>query len=290
LLNQFKNVYESRWKASINTKDEDILVFENPKTQVEFFYLMYNQYIENIILNHFKCLTDVRLLEVGCGRATSSIYQAKKLGIDITPTDFSEAALAVASKNIQKYGINADPQLADIYALPFSDNSFDIVVSLGVMEHIAKAELAYQEMFRVLKPGGVVISMNVPEHQNIQKIATPVNKVLAFIEKLFSGGMSKPWLDKGSQSKTADVFRADGYAKDFMRHLENSGFIKVSGSEVNPFPTFSPLPRSLDWLVVKIYQAILFIRGYVYRDRSSFECDPHVSRCHFVTGIKSLSK
>ena len=282
-------MYESRWKASINTKDDDILALDRPKSQVEFFYLMYNRYIENSIRNHFHNLIGVKLLEVGCGRATSSIYQAKKLDIKVTPTDYSEAALAVANKNIKKYGVSAEPQLADIYALPFSDNSFDVVISLGVMEHIAKAEVAYQEMFRVLKPGGIVISMNVPEHENIQQIVIPINKMLAFLEKVISGGVSKPWLDRSSQSKTANVYRADGYAVEFMDHLRKSGFVNVTGEEVNPFPTFSPLPKSIDRLVVKIYQTILLVRSFIYRDKPPFQCSSNISRCHFVTGVKSLS-
>ena len=290
MLNEFKSGYESRWKASINTQDDDILVLDRPKTQVEFFYLMYNRYIENIIRNHFNNLNGVKLLEVGCGRATSSIYQAKKLGISITPTDYSEAALDGANKNIKKYGVSALPQLADIYALPFSDNSFDVVISLGVMEHIAKAKLAYQEMFRVLKPGGIVISMNVPEHKNIQKIVIPLNRMFTLLERVISGGVSKPWLDRSSQSKTANVYRASGYAVDFMDHLKKSGFINVTGEEVNPFPTFSPLPKSIDYLMVKIYQTLLFVRSFIYRNKPPFNCDSSISRCHFVTGVKSLSK
>jgi len=46
---------------------------------------------------------------------------------------------------------------ADASAIPFSDNSFDTVLSTEVLEHVSKPDRVIAEMVRILKPGGVVI-------------------------------------------------------------------------------------------------------------------------------------
>jgi glycosyltransferase involved in cell wall biosynthesis len=52
--------------------------------------------------------------------------------------------------------------------LTFSDNSFDLIVSLDVLEHIFNPEKAIKEMLRVVRPGGNVV-FTVPIHKNLKK-------------------------------------------------------------------------------------------------------------------------
>jgi SAM-dependent methyltransferase len=74
-------------------------------------------------------------------------------------------AAAVASigpmehANYRWVGVNYSDQrapiLADGHALPFFDNTFDLVLSLAVLEHIRYPHVAMREVNRVLRPGGV---------------------------------------------------------------------------------------------------------------------------------------
>ena len=286
MLSQFREVYDNRWKQSIGTQDDDILTFEKPGRQVEFFYLMYNKFIAEVIRSEFEDPKRVQLLELGCGRATSSIYQAITLGVTVHPTDYSENALDIARKNLKKYGVEVEPEKADIYELPYEDNKFDVVISLGVMEHITEPLKAYQEMYRVLKSGGIMISMNVPERDNIQRIAAPVNRILSKIEFLVTSKVQQTWLDKESRSKTDSVFRSSGQANQFRKILEEANFSDCVGNEFNPFPTFAPLPKFIDSIVVKAYQLILRYRKFFLKMQKPEYASNKNSRCHFVVGKK----
>ena len=71
--------------------------------------------------------------------------------------DFGESQIQRASESAKELGIdNATFQQADCYSLPFEDESFDRVFSNALMEHLTDPVRAMREMFRVLKPGGMI--------------------------------------------------------------------------------------------------------------------------------------
>ena len=141
-------------------------------------------------------------------------------------------------------------------------------------------------MLRVLKPNGVMISMNVPEHpDNIQRLANKVNSLFVKMEQKFSNKVSKPWLDK-TQSKTDNVYRSTWYGDEFKGVVEKAGFENIEVVEGNVFPTFSPIPKVLDYLIVKAYKTIMFFRRLTYRYKYDLECSAKNSRMHFIIGRK----
>lgn len=284
---QDKAVYDRRWAKSSGTKDEDILALHNPRTQVSFFYYHYNRFITSQLKRHLGDLKGKRLLELGCGRGTSSIYQAVTNGLEVVPTDYSEGAVAIANRNMGKYGVPGQAVQADIFNLPFPSGSFDVVISLGVMEHIERAADAYREMHRMLRPGGVMISMNVPEMpDNIQRIAAPLNRLLIQIKDSFALQDNKPWLDPKSRSKTADVHRSTMTGGMFAEKARQGGFEKVDIFEINPFPTIDPLPKWGDWLVTRLYFLTLSLRKHLGRMPEPFLSNADNSRTHFLVGVK----
>ena len=93
---------------------------------------------------------DKDILEVGCGRGLmlSKLVAAKKRsGIDPSSVAIDFAILQ---------NPNTEYRVAFAEKLPFGDNSFDLVYSLEVIEHVKEYESMVEEIFRVLKPGGVV--------------------------------------------------------------------------------------------------------------------------------------
>jgi len=83
------------------------------------------------------CFQPRNLLEVGCGTGRF-VYWGRRLGIDAWGIDISPYALSQANPEIRKYLKKADATRK----IPFKDNSFDLVVSINLLEHILEPKLA----------------------------------------------------------------------------------------------------------------------------------------------------
>lgn len=99
------------------------------------------------------------ILEVGCGTAQCSLKILTK-GTDIIGADFSASALQLAKK--YSFGSKSIKFIVtDAFNLPFGENTFDAVWSVGLLEHFEtpRVALALAEMRRVVKPEGKVIAI-----------------------------------------------------------------------------------------------------------------------------------
>ena len=97
------------------------------------------------------------LLEVpvGTGVLTMPLYRSLP-DAQVTCLDYSSDMMAAAQARAVRDGLsNVSFVRGDVGALPFDDESFDIVMSLNGFHAFPDKEAAYAETFRVLKPGGV---------------------------------------------------------------------------------------------------------------------------------------
>ena len=78
-------------------------------------------------------------------------------GPDYTGVDITPAMLARAKQRAKQHDCLIDLQLADVMALPFDNESFDIVVMHLILAVVPKPLKALQEASRVLKPGGRIL-------------------------------------------------------------------------------------------------------------------------------------
>ena len=97
-----------------------------------------------------------KLLEVpvGTGVLTMPVYRELP-DADITCLDYSEAMMSAAQAKAQYANISKIRFMqGDVGALPFEDETFDIVLSLNGFHAFPDKEAAYRETYRVLKKGG----------------------------------------------------------------------------------------------------------------------------------------
>lgn len=132
------------------------------------------------ILFHLELRGDEHLLDLGCGRgavllmAARLLEKGKATGIDLwKEAEQSGNALEVTERNAQREGVaeRVDLHTADMQHLPFSDNSFDLVVSSMAIHNIPIASgrrQAIHEAVRVLKPGGTLVIVDFRETQHYE--------------------------------------------------------------------------------------------------------------------------
>lgn len=98
------------------------------------------------------------VLEAGCGVGAQTVILAKNSPqAQITSIDISEVSLTEARQRVQEQGFtNVSFQPADLFELPFADNSFDHIFVCFVLEHLREPQRALECLKRVLKPGGSI--------------------------------------------------------------------------------------------------------------------------------------
>ncbi|OQW30998.1 MAG: hypothetical protein A4E19_20755 [Nitrospira sp. SG-bin1] len=102
--------------------------------------------------------SDMHVLDCGCGPGGISVTlaelvpQGRVVGIDI-----EDSQLEMGRREAQQREIgNVEFHHASLYALPFADGTFDAVLAHAVLYHLAEPMKALRELWRVLKPGGVI--------------------------------------------------------------------------------------------------------------------------------------
>ncbi len=99
-----------------------------------------------------------KLLEIGCSMGTDLLQLARR-GLRVTGIDLTEAGIELAQGRFKLYNLKAQLKTGDAENLPFSENSFDIVYSFGVLHHTPDTAKAVAEVRRVLVPKGLAVIM-----------------------------------------------------------------------------------------------------------------------------------
>ncbi len=97
-----------------------------------------------------------RALDAGCGTGIYAIALAKR-GLNVVAIDSSPEMLGRAASKAARERVNVEFVEASVARLPFRDNEFDLVVSIGVLCFVSGRSRALKEMRRVLKPGHRIV-------------------------------------------------------------------------------------------------------------------------------------
>lgn len=184
-----------------------------------------------------------RLLDAGCGRylkfCRDFSSMAQVVGIDI------ESTLETHNK-AAPFGV-----CGDVGTLPFAANSFDMVISRSVVEHLEYPELVFREFSRVLQPGGkvVIITPNKYDYVSLLAAVTPYWLHRSLVSKIF-------------QVPGDDVFptlyRANTISA-IRKTLCSAGLVEVELDTINHYPAYF------------MFSPVLFRLGVLYERLTSLE-------------------
>lgn len=168
----------------------------------------------------------LRLLDVGCWDGSATVRYAAACGAEALGVEIFEAPASEARGR----GIEVVPLDLETQALPWADDSVDIVVANQVLEHLKNIWLPMGEMHRVLRPGGRAI-LSVPN------LASLHNRVL---------------LALGLQPTSIATFgpHVRGFTRrEFERFVGHEGALAIERSVgVGFLPLMPPWTRPLSWL------------------------------------------
>jgi ubiquinone/menaquinone biosynthesis C-methylase UbiE len=99
----------------------------------------------------------LRLLDVGCGTG-HHLARAAARGFTVAGVDGSQEMIEQAARSCP----GAELHRSDVEALPFSDGSFDVVLSIEVLRYLPDARDCIHEMARVTRAGGTCLATALP--------------------------------------------------------------------------------------------------------------------------------
>lgn len=221
------------------------------------------------------------LIDIGCGQGQDSRFFSKQ-GYQVTGIDFSEEGINFANK--KSAGMDIDFRILDIAKpLPFEDSSFDIVYSHLALHYFdnATTELIFNELKRILNPGGIlailVNSIHDPQFNTGEKVEEDYFVIGGMLkryfrkEKLlnFSSGLETLILDENGETyvdwavSVSNLIRFIGKkllspARVISEHRElykvknqNGEFsAKITGKQIFGAKNREDYPAVGDWVLV----------------------------------------
>lgn len=148
-----------------------------------------------------------RALDLGCGTGELARQVARHCsGAHVLAVDFTRAMLvkARAAGRRRREGGRLDYGQATALRLPFADRSFDLVTNAFVARNLADLPLALSEMYRVLRPGGVLLTLEITEPES------------AIVGRLFHAYFDRVVPALGAVVKSAGPYR---YLPESLRSL-----------------------------------------------------------------------
>lgn len=195
LLHNNTKIYDFR--TSNNHKNIDNKVVESFGDE----WLKFNSFTDSEIKKlgdmYFDILTpeiinkNTYMLDVGCGTGRFSKYLAKKAGF-IEAIDAGNAIFA--AQKLLSNTPNVRLSIASTDNIPFNDNTFDFVMSIGVLHHIPDTLLAMRDCVKKVKPNGyfyVYLYYNLDNKGLIPKLLLKVVTILRLIISSLPGKLKR---------------------------------------------------------------------------------------------------
>ncbi len=181
------------------------------------------------LLGHVDFTADTRVLEVACNMGTTMVALAEAHGCRITGLDMNPQALEKARANIEKHGLGdvIDVVEGNALALPFPDASFDVVINEAMLTMLPreKKSVAVAEYFRVLRPGGVLlthdVALRVRDEAQAAELRAGISRAI---------GVN---VDPLTEEMWRDIFRGAGFTTEVqtgdMTLLDPAGLVRDEG-------------------------------------------------------------
>jgi ubiquinone/menaquinone biosynthesis C-methylase UbiE len=115
------------------------------------------------------------VLEVAPGPGYFSIEMARLGRLHVTGLDISHTFVEVARENARQAGVSVDFQQGDVSHMPFAAGSFDLIICQAAFKNFSRPGEAINEMYRVLRNGGMAIIQDMRKDASDTAIREEMN-------------------------------------------------------------------------------------------------------------------
>ena len=150
-IEKFSKLADEWW--DIDGKFKPLHMF-NP-IRIEYILEIASEYFK-IDKNQKTPLKNLKILDIGCGGGLIS-EPMTRLGADITAIDASSKNINIAKAHARKNDLNIT-YLNSVPESLNSQNKFDIILNLEVVEHVENLDLYLESCFKLLKPKGIMFT------------------------------------------------------------------------------------------------------------------------------------
>lgn len=129
-----------------------------------------------------------QVLEVAPGPGYLAIELAKLGRVHVSALDISRTFVEIVSENARRAGVAVSIRQGDASQMPFADTSFDLVVCQAAFKNFRRPQAAVNEMFRVLRPGGMARIQDMRREADNAVIREEVRRMnLGFLRAAMTG-------------------------------------------------------------------------------------------------------
>lgn len=118
-----------------------------------------------------------KVLEVAPGPGYLAVELARQSRYQVKGLDISKTFVEIAKRNAGEAKVPVDFRRGNVSDMPFSANSFDLVVCRAAFKNFSQPVKAVSEMYRVLKPGGRALIIDLRRDVSMKTIGQYVNQL-----------------------------------------------------------------------------------------------------------------
>jgi demethylmenaquinone methyltransferase / 2-methoxy-6-polyprenyl-1,4-benzoquinol methylase len=173
---------------------------------------------------HVLSKPGARVLDICCGTGDLMLaLKARGKSATVYGSDFCHPMLVAARRKVEQRRVRSDLFEADALGLPVADRSFDVVTVAFGFRNLANYQCGFDELFRILKPGGLAA---------ILEFSTPPNALLARLYAFYSRNILPAIGGMISGSKDAYTYLPESVRKfpgavDLASQMRGAGFANV---------------------------------------------------------------
>jgi cyclopropane fatty-acyl-phospholipid synthase-like methyltransferase len=166
----------------------------------------------------------MRVLDLGCGRAMSSIFLHREFGVQVWATDLWFSATE-NYKRICEAGAEEGvfPIHSESRSLPYAENFFDAIVSMDSLPYYATDDLYLNYIARFVKPGGIIAMAGAGFTKEFTEIPTSLK--VWWEPVMYSLHSPQWWRNHWEKTGIVDIEQADSMPESWKLWLEWQKFI-----------------------------------------------------------------